>query len=351
MLRCEQWLENYFPAACIDAHTEVTPTLYLLETETINLLVIEQAIFDNSLINAASLDTHARATAIATILTGDIASTEPAINLSDELLPLPSLSPQTLGKACQSALFKRRASLVYPQPPNALQQFCSTLAHDIKAQSRHVRQLSEMLFSDLQKRVELDETEQESAALITAATHNIDCYIDGLRCFLLVPVALTQVGSIPIASLIKEAEKQYADYAIHLDIATECEQQLIEGDPTLLQLLVNNLVDNAVKFCNGEPNVTIRAELNRKHNCFRLLVSDEGIGIEPEFQKRIFKPFTRLNNLQHFPGAGLGLATVLRILNLHNGNIAVTSKKQAGSTFKVTLPLKVKPEQEVELEA
>ena len=335
----QEWLESQFPAAKFQVHTDSVAALYLLETDNINLLVIHGTLLDKSIINASSLEAAIRTMAIVVIDNEEVPVDPDMETVSDERLLEKTLSPPTLYKACQSALLKRRASLVYPEAPTELKAFCSMLAHDVKAQSRHVRQLSRMLFEDINERLALDETDQESIILIEAATKNLDSFIDGIRYFLLVPSELTCIESTPVAMLLKEADKTYAAQNLTLDISPDCETLAIEGDPNLLQLMLNNLIDNAVKFSPDGPKVTVGAALCQGKRCLEISVEDHGIGIQAKHQKNIFKPFCRLNNLQSYPGAGLGLATVNRIVNLHQGRVEVTSTKGSGSIFLATLPL------------
>jgi len=113
----------------------------------------------------------------------------------------------------------------------------------------------------------------------------------------------------------------------------------VQGDASLLRILLQNLLTNAIKFCprDRKPTVNIdarQAEDGRTH----LRVTDNGIGIPPGQTERIFDIFTRLHNKRDFPGSGLGLSICRRIADLHAGRIHVRSQPGQGSCFELELP-------------
>lgn len=111
----------------------------------------------------------------------------------------------------------------------------------------------------------------------------------------------------------------------------------VRADPELLVRVVVQLVDNAIKFVSDgvQPRVTIWAELNG--SAVRLWVRDNGIGIEPEYQDRIFRPFERLHSPQDYGGVGIGLTIVKHAMELMQGKAGLTSEPHSGSRFWVEL--------------
>jgi two-component system, OmpR family, sensor histidine kinase CiaH len=110
----------------------------------------------------------------------------------------------------------------------------------------------------------------------------------------------------------------------------------IKGDPLLLQMLINNLLENAVKYSQKESRIT--ASLKKRNGDIQLKISDEGPGIPDEEMKKIFDKFYRIGNeaTRKTQGTGLGLYLCSRIANDHNADILVTNNTPAGSTFVVT---------------
>ncbi len=111
----------------------------------------------------------------------------------------------------------------------------------------------------------------------------------------------------------------------------------VNGDPLLLQMAINNLTDNAIKYSPKESAITI--ELKESNNLIQLLVKDEGRGIGAEEKQKIFKKFYRAGNTstRSAKGTGLGLFLSKKIISQHNGNISVTDNEPNGSIFTILL--------------
>jgi signal transduction histidine kinase len=111
----------------------------------------------------------------------------------------------------------------------------------------------------------------------------------------------------------------------------------IDGDQLLLEMAVNNLVENAIKYTPKETAITV--VLTENDNTITLQVKDQGKGIADEEKKKVFNKFYRVGNTatKGAKGTGLGLYLTERILHQHNGNISVTDNVPAGSIFTITL--------------
>ncbi len=121
----------------------------------------------------------------------------------------------------------------------------------------------------------------------------------------------------------------------------------IEGDPTQIQQLFQNLISNAIKFrAKGiAPRIRIEGRITTKAECLQeielceIRVQDNGIGFDEKYLDRIFAVFQRLHGRSEYEGTGIGLATCRKIVERHNGTIGAQSQPGAGSTFIVTLPV------------
>jgi signal transduction histidine kinase len=129
-----------------------------------------------------------------------------------------------------------------------------------------------------------------------------------------------------------EAERR--GISVHLE--TDGDVELL-ADPGEAEIVLNNLISNAVKYNRDGGSVTVK--LGRKGDVTRIEVSDTGIGLTAEETGKLFNEFTRIKNEQTVKilGSGLGLSTVRKIANMYDGDATVTSEPGVGSTFVVTL--------------
>lgn len=154
-----------------------------------------------------------------------------------------------------------------------------------------------------------------------------------------VPVDVADVVRNAVAAHRMAAESN----GTRLRVAGEASGTLwVEGDPTRLGQIVNNLVSNAVKF---SPLGTVEVDVSRTGEGVEIVVRDDGVGIAPEHLEKIFKPFSQAETsiTRRFGGTGLGLAIVQGIVSTSNGRIEVRSGRETGSEFLVRLPWKSVP--------
>ena len=112
----------------------------------------------------------------------------------------------------------------------------------------------------------------------------------------------------------------------------------VMGDSVQLGQVFQNLVGNALKF-QGEEKPVVRVRAERREENWLFSIADNGIGMAPEHTERIFLIFQRLHNHSEYPGTGIGLAVVKKIVERHGGRIWVDSEVGKGSTFFFTLPI------------
>tara|TARA_B100000925_G_scaffold108906_2_gene80327 strand:- start:4843 stop:6429 length:1587 start_codon:yes stop_codon:yes gene_type:complete len=117
---------------------------------------------------------------------------------------------------------------------------------------------------------------------------------------------------------------------------------VINGNKDHITNIIINLMDNAIKYCDKKPNIKI--ETYNQKNDLIFTVSDNGIGMTPNVQKKIFDKFYRATsgNIHNIKGHGLGLSYVKKIVDLHKGKIILESKFGVGTNFIITFPLELK---------
>ena len=121
----------------------------------------------------------------------------------------------------------------------------------------------------------------------------------------------------------------------NLDVSIDPEEVFINADPERVQLVLKNLLVNAIR--HGAPQGRVKLRLRKKEKTVIFEVMDDGQGIPPEFQERVFEKFFRIPGTPG-PGSGLGLSISKEILEAHGGSIGVTSEPGKGSNFWFSLP-------------
>lgn len=150
-------------------------------------------------------------------------------------------------------------------------------------------------------------------------------------------IATTDLCAL-VADAVARLKPQAEAAGSKIEMTSEnCQELFAYIDPLRIEQLINNLVSNAIKYGNGKP---IHVALNVEGDEAYIAVRDEGIGITPEDQERIFNRFERATSAKIGESLGLGLYIAREIARAHGGDITVKSELRRGSVFTVRLPLK-----------
>ena len=150
------------------------------------------------------------------------------------------------------------------------------------------------------------------------------------------PVDIQNIVHEAIQICSEKAEKKQIELSYNGDALSGKVKVLADYDA--LVTIFRNLLDNAVKYTHDGGHVSVRIEDDTKY--IKVIVSDDGIGMTPEEKEKIFEEFYRVRNKNtaHITGSGLGLNIVKRMVDLHEGDISVTTEAGMGSVFTVSLP-------------
>lgn len=219
--------------------------------------------------------------------------------------------------------------------------FSHAAAHDLKSPLRQMRSFADLLAQD--KQIEWHEKALTYLNFIRDAATRGSTLVERLLEYATYGNAALQVTAVDLNAVIKtvlaESRGLIDQSGAQIEVA---ELPVIDGDKTQLQRVFENLIGNALKYQKPDspPAISIQCRTTAERTDCDILVTDNGIGFQQSDLERVFEPFQRLVSRSEYEGAGVGLATVKRIIKQHGGSITATSEPGAGSTFIVTLPLK-----------
>ncbi|MCT2280205.1 CHASE3 domain-containing protein [Micromonospora chalcea] len=218
-----------------------------------------------------------------------------------------------------------------------LEQFAYVASHDLQEPLRKVASFCQLL----QRRYagQLDERADQYIAFAVDGAQRMQRLINDLLAFSRIGRLTTGFTEVDLNKVMgdvagqTEAAVQYADAEL-----TWGEMPTIRGEEPLLTNLLVNLVSNSVKFRRPDvpPKVHVSARLVDGE--WEISCRDNGIGIEPEFADKIFVIFQRLHSKDAYPGTGIGLAIVKKIVEYHGGRVWVDTDAGEGTTIRFTLP-------------
>jgi PAS domain S-box-containing protein len=225
------------------------------------------------------------------------------------------------------------------QKNEELDQFVYAASHDLKAPLRAICNYSDFLNEDMAEILSGEQT-RYLEGLKTAAAQGQNL-IDDLLAYARIGRTSTQSERIDVPALINEV-KSFLNLPSDIGLTVQKDWPVIEADPLLLSQILKNLVANAVKF-NRSPSkqVDIGWKQLAENGSIEFFVHDNGIGIDPRYQRQIFGIFQRLHTDREYEGTGIGLAIVKKAALELGGAVRVESTPGEGSTFFVEIPLRV----------
>lgn len=219
-----------------------------------------------------------------------------------------------------------------------LDAFARTVSHDLKSPLVGVSGFTEMLIQDYKD--VLDQTGLEYLDFILKSADKMRALISDLLNYSRSSRASIQPQKIDIGAManeiVNDLKMQYQDRSFQLKIL---EYAHVFADPALIKIVLNNLLGNAFKYSEKRETPSIEFGESNIYGNAVYYVKDNGAGFDMEKAAQLFTPFVRLHKDSEFVGTGVGLSTVKRIIERHNGEIWAESKLNEGSTFYFTLGL------------
>ena len=219
-----------------------------------------------------------------------------------------------------------------------MENFIYSISHDLKTPVRAIQGLSQALSRDLEKQLKGEHLEDLSALRRTA--ESTDRLLGDMLTYARLGFEDFSKSEAPLKTVILDAQLELIDVIktsgakIHI---VEPMPVIAGHERTLVRLMVN-LLGNAIKFVQPGQSPEIHIEAVEIENRMRISVRDNGIGIDPRFQEKIFGMFARLHSQHDYGGTGIGLAIAQKAVELHGGRIGAESRLGEGSVFWFEIP-------------
>jgi len=243
-------------------------------------------------------------------------------------------APQSV--AAPSAVMTTEPTATSPSPHDEGLSFSYTVSHDLRAPVRVVDGFARILKEDYSH--QLDRIGNDHLDRILSAAARMNAMIDAM-------LSLAQLSSRPLnrqpvnlsqlaAYIVEDLRRGQPERMVAIDIEPELQ---VMGDPTLLRLVLENLLSNAWKYTGktAQPSIELLACQQEGQRVFE--VRDNGAGFDMRSSDRLFGLFQRLHSANDFPGTGVGLASVQRIVRRHGGAIWAHSTPGQGARFCFTI--------------
>jgi signal transduction histidine kinase len=217
-----------------------------------------------------------------------------------------------------------------------LEAFCYSVSHDLRAPLRGIEGFSRLLLEEHGSALDADG--RGCAERIHAAARHMHELLEALLDLAGVTRAPMQRGVVDLSAIadaiVARLRACFPQRQVEVDIAAGMQ---VEGDPRLLHIALENLLDNAWKYTGRHPTARIQVGVLHEGAGPIFYVRDDGAGFVDGEAGRLFGAFQRLHRREEFDGTGIGLATVQRIIHRHGGRVWASGAVERGATFYFTL--------------
>jgi two-component system sensor histidine kinase/response regulator len=217
-----------------------------------------------------------------------------------------------------------------------LESFSYSVSHDLRAPLRSIDGFSQALLEDYMDK--LDEEGKDHLQRVRASTQRMAELIDDMLNLSRMTRSEMRLESVNLTAVVQtiaaELQRSQPDRRVEFVIADEV---VANGDSGLLKVALENLIGNAWKFTGKHLDAKIEFGITSHNGNSTYFVRDNGSGFDMAYADKLFGAFQRLHDAREFPGTGIGLATVQRVVHRHGGQVWAESEVEKGATFYFTL--------------
>lgn len=222
-----------------------------------------------------------------------------------------------------------------------LERFAFAASHDLQEPLRKIIAFSSALSDRLSEQLKDDEVANFEFSRLISATQRMRVMINDILKLSRINQTDVTIVQMPLNELVSYATEdiEFVIKETQASINVTNGNLELSVDKSLMAQVLQNLIHNSIKFRkdNTSPIIDISAE--SVQNTVEILISDNGIGITHEHLNEVFNPFRRLNDREKYQGSGIGLSICKQIINVHRGQIDVTSDGTNGCTFSIKIPI------------
>ena len=217
-----------------------------------------------------------------------------------------------------------------------LESFSYSVSHDLRAPLRSIDGFSTALMVDFGD--DLDPQAKDYLERVRSASQRMGQLIDDLLNLSRVMRSEMHIMEVNISELAGEVMEEIKEVDPERQVEVKIEpDMLVQGDPRLIKIMLANLLENSWKFTGKTPEARIELGATEKDSQTVFFINDNGAGFDMEYADKLFGPFQRLHSPSEFPGTGVGLATVARIIKRHKGSVWAEGEVDKGAAFYFSL--------------
>lgn len=218
-----------------------------------------------------------------------------------------------------------------------LQAFSYSVSHDLRAPLRGIDGWSQALLEDYAARI--DQRGREYLDRVRSETQRMGRLIDDLLGLSRVTQSEMHLANVDLSAMALALFTEMREHEPGRQVECMIEPGIVvRGDPGLLRAALANLLENAWKFTGRREQARIEFGRTMLNEGGVLFMRDNGVGFDPAYAKKLFAPFQRMHKASEYPGTGIGLATVARIVTRHGGRIWAEAAPDRGATFFFIIP-------------